>query len=101
VAGGWAASGSRFTKQTMANDDATAPGGQATATSAVEPALFNAPANNPPRRVTQTQYAPRVRIRTPQTNTLASSADGGLRRIISDNRAIDVMDLPPVGTSRQ
>ncbi|HUY35020.1 MAG TPA: hypothetical protein VMV69_19890 [Pirellulales bacterium] len=61
----------------------------------VQPAGYSAPASGQRNRVTRAQYAPRVRIRMPNTSTLASSTNDGLRRLISDDKPIDIMDLPP------
>jgi len=61
----------------------------------VQQAGYNAPTTTQRNGVTRAQYAPRVRIRVPQVPTLASAPQDGLRRLISDDKAIDIMDLPP------
>ncbi|HVC92322.1 MAG TPA: hypothetical protein VND64_01465 [Pirellulales bacterium] len=61
----------------------------------VRPAGYSAPTSVQRNGATQAQYAPRVRIRVPQASTVASAPQDGLRRLISDDKAIDIMDLPP------
>jgi hypothetical protein len=41
----------------------------------------------------QAQASPRVRIRTPQDSQ--GNPPDSLRRLVSDDRAIDILDLPP------
>jgi hypothetical protein len=88
---GWAARAAGSTPRTLAGD----PFEQ---TNQVQPAGYSAPASTRRNGVTQAQYTPRVRIRTPGPSTMASVPQDGLRRLISDDKPIDIMDLPSAGS---
>ncbi|HEV3021080.1 MAG TPA: hypothetical protein VGX76_01380 [Pirellulales bacterium] len=88
TAGAWVASGGGPARrraaptQTGPDDGTDGP---------VEQAGYAPDLASPSTGVAQTQYAPRVRIRTPQDAPPPDS----LRRLVSDDRAIDILDLPP------
>ncbi|HEV3003878.1 MAG TPA: hypothetical protein VGX78_05425 [Pirellulales bacterium] len=88
TAGAWVASGgpSRRSAAGQSSPDTQ---------SQVEQAGYTQDLAGPSTGVTQTQYAPRVRIRTPQTASDAAPPPDTLRRLVSDDRAIDILDLPP------
>ncbi len=89
---GWAARAAGSTGRTQA---AAVPAGDPfEQANQVQPAGYNAPTSAQRNGATQAQYTPRVRIRTPGASTVASVPQDGLRRLISDDKPIDIMDLP-------
>jgi hypothetical protein len=93
---GWAARAVGSTGRTQA---AAVPAGEPfEQANQVQPAGYSAPASTQRNGVTQAQYTPRVRIRTPGASTVAAVPQNGLRRLISDDKPIDIMDLPPASS---
>jgi hypothetical protein len=89
-AGGWAARGAASLRQPSAQSRGLT-SGSLPDRNTVEQAGYNAPTADSPRAV-RAEYSPRVRIRTP--NSQGGTSQDGMRRLVSDDKAVDIMDLP-------